>query len=67
MTHCYNVCIFFVVVSRTPISLLAGSFWEALLLVLYCSFFYLGCFPFTWITFLLLRLAYKEGIESITS
>ena len=26
MTHCYNVCIFILFVSRTPISLLAGSF-----------------------------------------
>ena len=68
MTHCYNVCILFFLFQGHQLAYWLGpfdksfslSFREVLLLVLYCGFF-------TWIIFLLLRLVYKEGIESITS
>ena len=44
MTHCYNVCIFILWVSRIPISLVAGSFTVFFLLGLFS--FYLDQIPF---------------------
>ena len=52
MAHCYNVFMFILFVSRTPNSLLAGSFWKVpclsftVVLLLGLFSFYLDQIPF---------------------
>ena len=66
MTHCYNVCILFFLFPRHQLAYRLGPFGKSFFLS-FTVVFLLGLFSFYLDYIFLLRLAYKEGIESIAS